>query len=88
MFTAKVYIQLKSGILDPQGKAVEHALASLGFGQISTARVGKLIELTVDAADQAEAETIVRGACEKLLANPVIEEYRYDIQRAEQEAEA
>ncbi len=88
MFTAKVYIQLKKGILDPQGKAVEHALTSLGFDRISDARVGKLITLNIATTDREEAERVVHSACEKLLANPVIEEYRFDVMTAEEEAEA
>ena len=76
---AKVYITLKPGILDPQAKAVHHALDSLGFGQINDVRTGKVIELAFNGVAKAEAERLTRDACDKLLANPVIENYEFVI---------
>jgi phosphoribosylformylglycinamidine synthase len=69
---ARILIRPKAGILDPQGKAVERALPALGFDGVSNVRVGRLVELDVDATDQ------LNSICEKLLANPLIEDY--DIQ--------
>jgi phosphoribosylformylglycinamidine synthase subunit PurS len=76
---AKVHVTLKPGILDPQGKAIEHALDSLGFKNAANVRVGKYMELDVNETDKAKAETQVRQMCEKLLANTIIEEYRYEL---------
>ncbi len=77
---ARIYITLKSGVLDPQGKAVQHALASLGFGEVTDVRVGKYIELAVNGSDRVTEERKVKEMCEKLLANTVIESYRFDIE--------
>lgn len=65
----------RTGLLDPQGQAVEHSLAALGFGQASGVRIGKAIEMTVEAGDAAAAEAAARQMCEKLLANPVTEDF-------------
>ena len=77
---AKIHVTLKQGILDPQGKAIEHALDSLGFKNAANVRVGKYMELDLDQNDVAKAEAEVKGMCEKLLANTIIEEYRYELQ--------
>ncbi len=77
---AKIHVTLKQGILDPQGKAIEHALDSLGFKNAANVRVGKYMELDLDQSDMAKAEAEVKGMCEKLLANTIIEEYRYELQ--------
>lgn len=77
---AKVYITLKQGVLDPQGKAVQHALASLGFQGIQDVRIGKYVEINLNHADRRTAEEEVKGMCEKLLANTVIESYRYELE--------
>lgn len=77
---AKIHVTLKSGILDPQGKAIEHALDSLGFKNAAKVRVGKYIELDLAEQDQVKAEVQVKGMCEKLLANTIIEEYRFELQ--------
>jgi phosphoribosylformylglycinamidine synthase len=77
---AKIHVTLKQGILDPQGKAIEHALDSLGFKNAANVRVGKYMELEVKEADKAKAEAQVKSMCEKLLANTIIEEYRYELQ--------
>ena len=76
---AKIHVTLKQGILDPQGKAIEHALDSLGFKNAANVRVGKYMELEVKEADKAKAEAQVKQMCEKLLANTIIEEYRYEL---------
>ena len=70
-----IAIERKEAILDPQGKATEHALESLGFDQIENTRIGKLVRLTVDAASPEVARTIAEQAAEKLLANPIMETY-------------
>ncbi|MDF0676301.1 MAG: phosphoribosylformylglycinamidine synthase subunit PurS [Nitrospira sp.] len=77
---AKIHVTLKQGILDPQGKAIEHALDSLGFKNATNVRVGKYMELDLDQNDMAKAEAEIKGMCEKLLANTIIEEYRYELQ--------
>ena len=75
---ATVLVRPKAGILDPQGEAVTSALGHLGFS-VSTARVGKVIDLEVDASDEAAARTQVEKMCEQLLANPLIESYEVEI---------
>ncbi len=76
---AHIYITLKSGVLDPQGKAIENALHHLGFSETQEVRQGKFIEVTLDAANAAEANDRAAAMCEKLLANTVIENYRIEI---------
>jgi len=75
---AKVYVTLKSGVLDPQGQAVARALGRLGFSEVKDARIGKYIEMQL-ADDVKDVEAHLKQMCEKLLANTVIEEYRYEI---------
>lgn len=76
---ARVTVMLKTGVLDPQGEAVRHALGSLGFQGVQGVRQGKVIELDLAATDRAQAETDVMAMCEKLLANTVIESYRVEL---------
>jgi phosphoribosylformylglycinamidine synthase len=76
---AKIYITLKPGVLDPQGKAVKHSLETLGFNEVGDVRVGKFIELKLGDVAHSEAEKRVKEMCEKLLANTVIESYRIEI---------
>lgn len=76
---ARVEVMLKDGVLDPQGEAVRHALATLGFGGVAGVRQGKLIELDLAATDRTAAEAEVRAMCERLLANTVIEKFRVEI---------
>jgi len=77
---AKVYVTLKPGVLDPQGKTVEQSLARLGLNKITGVRVGKYIEVTLkDGLSKVEAETHLKAACEKLLSNTVIENYRFEL---------
>jgi len=73
---ARVDITLKNGVLDPQGKAIQHALGSLGFGGVDGVRQGKVIELDLAETDPAKAEATLVDMCEKLLANTVIENYK------------
>ncbi len=77
---AKVIITLKNGVLDPQGKAIEGALAGLGFNGVDNVRQGKFIELDVDATTADDARTLVEDMCEKLLSNTVIENYRVEVE--------
>lgn len=77
---ARVHVMLKSGVLDPQGKAVETALGSLGFEGVSGVRQGKVIELEVAESDPDKARADIEKMCEKLLANTVIETYAIDLQ--------
>jgi len=76
--TAKIYVTLKKGVLDPQGQAVARSLARLGFDEVKEARIGKYIEVKLDG-DRASARDRVEKMCKDLLANTVIEEYRYEI---------
>ncbi len=76
---ARVTVMLKTGVLDPQGEAVRHALGSLGFQGVSGVRQGKVIELDLAETDAAKAEADVKAMCEKLLANTVIESYRVEL---------
>ncbi len=76
---ATVTVTLKSGVLDPQGKAIEGALHSLGFDGIAGVRQGKLFEIELDQTDADAARKLLTEMCEKLLANTVIETYRVDI---------
>ena len=76
---ARVTVMLKSGVLDPQGEAVRHALGSLGFQGVNGVRQGKVIELDLAETDAAKAEAAVKAMCDKLLANTVIESYRVEI---------
>lgn len=76
---ARVTVMLKTGVLDPQGEAVRHALGSLGFEGVTGVRQGKVIELDLAHSDAARAEAEVKTMCEKLLANTVIESYRVEI---------
>jgi len=77
---AKVYITLKNGVLDPQGKAIEGSLSHLGFNNASNVRQGKFIELDLVESDKDKAEEAVKAMCEKLLANTVIENYRFELE--------
>ena len=78
-FTAQVRVTLKRGVLDPQGKAIEGALGSLGFGGVNQVRQGKTFDISLDADSKAKAEEALNAMCEKLLANTVIEDYAVTI---------
>jgi phosphoribosylformylglycinamidine synthase len=79
MYKVKILVTLRKTILDPQGKAVEHSLKSLGYDKITDTRIGKYLELSVNADSREEASEIAENACSKLLANPVMEDYAYEI---------
>jgi phosphoribosylformylglycinamidine synthase subunit PurS len=72
----EVLVGLKDGLADPQGKAIEDALPTMGWAAVTDVRVGKHIQLTVDAEDEASARTIVDDVARRLLSNPVIEDFR------------
>lgn len=76
---ARITITLKSGVLDPQGKAIEGALAGLGFSGAANVRQGKIIELRLEEADEQTARAKVEDMCRKLLANPVMENYSIEL---------
>ncbi|MGV6801616.1 MAG: phosphoribosylformylglycinamidine synthase subunit PurS [bacterium] len=76
---AKIHITLKTGVLDPQGKAIEGALASLGFSGVDHVRQGKFIELDIAETDAVKAKAALEEMCQKLLANPVMENYEIEV---------
>ena len=76
---ARVHVTLKNGVLDPQGRAIAHALSSLGFGGVDDVRQGKFIELDLTETDKTKARDQVEAMCKKLLANTVIENYRIEV---------
>lgn len=78
-FNATIHIMPRKEILDPQGKATLLGLHNLGYGQVSQVRIGKQIEILLEADNQNTAETMVEEACKKLLSNPVIEQYEYKL---------
>ncbi|GLS33163.1 phosphoribosylformylglycinamidine synthase [Mesorhizobium albiziae] len=75
MIKARITVTLKNGVLDPQGKAIEHALDGLGFAGVGSVRQGKVFDIEVDGTDRAKAEADLKAMCDKLLANTVIENY-------------
>jgi phosphoribosylformylglycinamidine synthase PurS subunit len=75
MIKARVTVTLKNGVLDPQGKAIEHALGALGFGGVGSVRQGKVFDVEIEGADREKAEADLKAMCDKLLANTVIENY-------------
>lgn len=79
MYKAKVFVTLRKSILDPKGKATHHALQSLGFNEVENVRIGKMIELDIHAKDQDTAQNIAHSATEKLLANPVMEDFEIEV---------
>ncbi|AWN34607.1 phosphoribosylformylglycinamidine synthase subunit PurS [Methylobacterium radiodurans] len=76
---ARIIVTLKTGVLDPQGKAIESALKSFGIDSVEGVRQGKVFDLEVNASDRASAEAALKTACEKLLANTVVENYAIEI---------
>jgi phosphoribosylformylglycinamidine synthase len=80
MYKATITVRRRPSILDPEGKAMEHALTLLDFKQLTNVRTGKLIELLVDAADEKSAHEAVSQACVKLLANPVMEDFSFTLE--------
>ena len=82
MYVAKVYVTLKPTVNDPQGRTIMEGLRSLGFDSVADVRAGKYLEIKVQETDKAAAERQVNEMCDKLLANPVIEEYRFELAEA------
>lgn len=78
----KVHVRIvpRAGLLDPQGQAVEHALTALGFKEAANVRIGRAIELSIDAKSPEDAKQSARAMCDKLLANPVTEDYLVDVE--------
>ncbi|MBO9131273.1 phosphoribosylformylglycinamidine synthase subunit PurS [Bacillus sp. 165] len=79
MYKVKVFVTLRESVLDPQGSAVKGSLHSLSFNQVQDVRIGKYMELTIEKCDQ-NIDEMVKEMCEKLLANVVIEDYRYEVE--------
>ena len=77
---ARVFVTLKNGVLDPQGKAIGHALKGLGFNGVGEVRQGKVIDLELAETDAEKARAAVKDMCEQLLANTVIEKYEFELQ--------
>lgn len=82
-YKATIEVRLRPSILDPQGKATQHALHSLSYTSVERVRMGKLVELWLEAPSEEEARATVRETCEKLLANPVMEDFSIEIEKAE-----
>jgi phosphoribosylformylglycinamidine synthase len=82
MYFARIYVTLKPTVNDPEGRTVMGSLQSLGFQSVNDVRVGKYIELRFEDSDKSSAETHVEEMCDKLLANLVIEKYRYEVEEA------
>ncbi len=78
-YEVKVYVTLKEGVLDPQGSAVKTSLHHLGFNGVENVRIGKVMNLRIEATEDT-IETKVKEMCDKLLANPVIEDYSYEVE--------
>lgn len=79
MIKARITVTLKNGVLDPQGKAIEHALSGLGFGGVGQVRQGKVFDVELAESDKAKAEADLKAMCDRLLANTVIENYAVEI---------
>ena len=80
MYLAKIYIQYRPTVSDPQGQTIRGGLHQLGFDSVRSVRAGKYMEITLDANTEASASDQVRDMCDKLLANPVIEDYRFELE--------
>ena len=80
MMRVKIFISFKNGVLDPQGKAIEKSLHTLGYNQVQNVRTGKYLELNVEVNSREGVESRIREMCDKLLTNPVIEDYRFEIE--------
>lgn len=82
MFKASIHIKLRPSILDPQGKTAHHALEDLGFDSVERVRMGKYVEMWIEEARKEDAERVAREACERLLANPVMEDFEILVEKA------
>ena len=81
MYIARIRVLLRSDVSDPQGQTVESGLRQLGFKGVESVRVGKYVEVRIQAADDAQAERTIREMCDRLLANPVIEDFSFELER-------
>jgi len=81
VFIARIQVTLRPSILDPQGKAVQHAIATLGVSAVKDVRIGKYVELTVDEGSEEGARKATEEVCKKLLANPVMEDFSFELTR-------
>lgn len=79
MYKVKVFVTLRESVLDPQGKAVTHSLNALSYPEVAEVRIGKYMELTIEKSER-DINQVVEEICSKLLANPVIEDYRYEVE--------
>lgn len=79
MYKATIAVTLRPSILDPQGKTTQHALRNLGYDRVEEVRIGKHIEMTIDVDDREEAKRIAEEACDRVLANPVMEDYMIEL---------
>lgn len=79
MYKVKVYVTLRESVLDPQGAAVKQSLRALSYPEVTDVRIGKYMELTLEKSERS-VEEVVKEVCDRLLANPVIEDYRYEIE--------
>lgn len=83
MLISRIHVTLRPSILDPQGKAVAHAIGTLGVAGVSSVRMGKYVEVTFEGDDVNAARAATEEICRKLLANPVMEDFRFEIEKAE-----
>ena len=88
MYKATISIRLRPSILDPQGKTVHHALGNLGYDAVQRVRMGTLAELWIDETTEAKARAVAEEACEKLLANPVTENYAITLEQVDEPVES
>ncbi|GHI01232.1 phosphoribosylformylglycinamidine synthase subunit PurS [Neobacillus kokaensis] len=79
MYKVKVYVTLRESVLDPQGKAVTNSLNALNYNEVTDVRIGKYMELKIEKSDR-DIHEVINEVCSKLLANPVIEDYRYEVE--------
>ena len=80
---AKIHVTFKEGVLDPQGKAVHHALTNLGYKEVASVNMGKYMEIQLDSVSRDEAQHRIEEMCEKFLTNPIIESYRFTLDASE-----
>lgn len=81
MYKVKVYVTLRESVLDPQGTAVKNSLHSMNYQAVADVRIGKYMELTIEKTER-DIEEVINELCQRLLANPVIEDYRYEIEES------
>ena len=79
MFRSRIRVTLRPSILDPQGKAVQHAIGALGMEGVTGVRMGKYVEMTLEGSSEEEAQRITEEVCRRLLANPVMEDFTYEV---------